>query len=37
MSLKITPLTEHIAAEVEGVDLTAPISEGTFAQLREAL
>lgn len=37
MTLKITPLTEHIAVEVEGVHLTAPISEEIFAQLREAL
>ena len=37
MTLKIISLTEHIAAEVEGVDLSAPISEEIFAQLREAL
>jgi alpha-ketoglutarate-dependent 2,4-dichlorophenoxyacetate dioxygenase len=37
MTLKINPLKEHIAAEVEGVGLTAPISDETFAELREAL
>ncbi|MDP7395808.1 MAG: TauD/TfdA family dioxygenase [Lentisphaeria bacterium] len=37
MTLSINPLTEHIGAEVQGVDLTAPIGEETFAQLRDAL
>ena len=37
MALKISPLEEHIAAEVAGVDLTAPIAEETFAALRKAL
>ena len=37
MSLRIKPLSEYIAAEVDGVDLTAAIGEETFAELREAL
>ncbi|HCN07154.1 MAG TPA: hypothetical protein DIT01_04410, partial [Lentisphaeria bacterium] len=37
MTVSTNPLTEHIGAEVQGVDLTAPIDEETFAQLRDAL
>ena len=37
MTLSTNPLTEHIGVEVQGVDLTAPIDEETFAQLRDAL
>ena len=37
MTLSINLLTEHIGAEVQGVDLASPIGEETFAQLRDAL
>ena len=37
MELAIRKLQEHIGAEVEGVDITAPIDESIFAQLRSAL
>ena len=37
MELAIRKLQEHIGAEVEGVDITAPIDESIFAQLRDAL
>ena len=33
----IRSLTQHIGAEVEGVDITGPVGVDTFAQLREAL
>ena len=37
MPLTIRKLKEHIGAEVQGVDLTAPIDTETFEQLRGAL
>ena len=37
MHLKIRKLEENIAAEVQGVDITAPIEAETFEQLRNAL
>ena len=37
MTLQIQALTEPIAAEVRGVDVTEPISDETFSQLRTAL
>ena len=37
MTLAIRKLEEHIGAEVEGVDITTPIDEATFAQLRAVL
>ncbi len=37
MALAIRKLEEHIGAEVEGVDITTPIDEATFAQLRAVL
>ena len=37
MALAIRKLEEHIGAEVEGVDITAPMDGSTFAQLRAAL
>ena len=37
MPLTIRKLKEHIGAEVQGVDLTAPIDTETFDQLRHAL
>ena len=36
MGVKINRLEEYIGAEVEGVDITAPIDEQTFRQLRDA-
>ena len=37
MTLTIRKLEEHIGAEVQGVDITAPIHAETFEQLRHAL
>ena len=37
MTPAIRKLEEHIGAEVEGIDITAPIDAATFAQLRAAL
>ena len=37
MALAIRKLEEHIGAEVEGVDITAPVDASIFAQLRSAL
>ena len=37
MTFTASKLTEHIGAEIQGIDLTSPISEETFAQLRIAL
>ena len=37
MNLTIRKLTEHIGAEVRGVDITAPVDAETFAELRNAL
>lgn len=34
-SFKVTKLTEHIGAEIEGVDLSAPLSESTVADIKE--
>lgn len=36
MGIAIHRLEDHIGAEVEGVDITAPIDEETFLQLRNA-
>jgi len=36
MGVKVNRLEEYIGAEVEGVDITAPIDEQTFRQLRDA-
>ncbi|MBT5837669.1 MAG: TauD/TfdA family dioxygenase, partial [Rhodospirillaceae bacterium] len=37
MTLKITPLTSIIAAEVSGIDLAEPQDDATVAALRQAL
>lgn len=37
MGIKINRLKESIDAEVEGVDITAPIDEQTFRQLQDAV
>ena len=37
MTFTASKLTEHIGAKIQGIDLTSPISEETFAQLRIAL
>ena len=37
MGVKINRLEEYIGTEVEGVDITAPINEQTFRQLRDAV
>jgi len=37
MAITIRKLNEHIGAEVQGVDLTAPIADETFARLRDVL
>ena len=36
MSLRIEKISEHIGAEVHGVDIASPIDSGTFSLLREA-
>jgi alpha-ketoglutarate-dependent taurine dioxygenase len=37
IDLKITPLSANIGAEVRGVDLKQPLSDGTVAELRDTL
>lgn len=37
MSMTITKLTEHIGADIQGVDTSAPISDETLSKLRDAL
>ena len=36
MSVRIEKISEHIGAEVHGVDIASPIDRGTFSLLREA-
>lgn len=36
MAIKVTPLTDAIGAEVEGVDLSRPVGDDAFAQIRRA-
>lgn len=35
-TLQVTPLTPHIGAEVGGIDLSAPLSEGQLSDIRQA-
>jgi alpha-ketoglutarate-dependent 2,4-dichlorophenoxyacetate dioxygenase len=37
MAFTVRKLTENIGAEIQGIDLTSPISQETFAQLRTTL
>ena len=37
LTVTINKLEEHIGAEVHGVDISSPVDEETFAQLRDAL
>ena len=37
MAFTVRKLTENIGAEIQGIDLTSPISQETSAQLRTTL
>ena len=36
MALVVKRLTQHIAAEIRGVDLSAPVSEADFQEIQRA-
>jgi alpha-ketoglutarate-dependent 2,4-dichlorophenoxyacetate dioxygenase len=36
MKITVTPLTPHLAAEIKGVDITKPVDDATWAEIRAA-